>query len=291
MFGCHINGNLFDSIEKVHNLGGNLIQCFISDPIGHKTIKILDSDILNIKNTLNKFNMNIIIHSPYVLNFAREFKLDSYRGSLGSAKSISSKQERDSSSWWIKTLKTELQYASKIGAKGCVIHFGKYLHLDKHSAIENMVNSLKYIIETIPKNVYIYLETSCGQGSELGYTLEEFAEIYNQFTDNEKESIKICIDTCHIFVAGYDISKTNKFDQFLIEFDKLIGKQFIKLIHLNDSKKPLESHVDRHDLIGKGYIGLDGLKHVYKWAMENKIDVILETGGEDDEIPSLLNKK
>jgi deoxyribonuclease-4 len=270
MFGCHINGNIFDSIVKVHNLGGNLIQCFISDPIGKKTLKILDSDILNIKNTLNKYDMNMIVHSPYILNFAREFKLDS---------------------WWIKTLKTELNYVSKIGAKGCVIHFGKYLHLDKHIAIENMVNSLKYIIETIPRDVYIYLETSCGQGSELGYTLEEFAEIYNQFTDNEKESIKICIDTCHIFVAGYDITNNKGFDSFIYEFDKLIGLQYIKLIHLNDSNKPLESHVDRHDLIGKGYIGFDGLKYVYEWAMKNKIDVILETGGENDEIPSLKGIK
>jgi len=272
MFGCHINGNLFDNIERVHKLGGNLIQCFISDPIGKKTLKITDSDILNIKNTLKKFNMNMIIHSPYVLNFAREFKLDPM-------------------SWWMKTLKAELDYASKIGAKGCVIHFGKYLHLDKHVAIENMISSLKSIIQTIPKDVYIYLETSCGQGSELGYTIEEFAEIYNQFNENEKMSIKICIDTCHIFVAGYEISKTKNFNLFLNNFDKLIGLKYIKLIHLNDSNKPLDSHIDRHDLIGKGYIGLEGLRYIYEWATKNKIDIILETGGEDTEIPNLRNIK
>jgi deoxyribonuclease-4 len=267
MLGAHITGNFLEQVIKIHKLGGNLIQCFISEPTGHKTIKISDDEIIKMKETLKKYDMGMIIHAPYVLNFAREFKLES--------------------SWWIKTLKKELEYASLIGAKGSVIHFGKYLHLDKYIAIENMVNSLKHIIEGMPQNVCIYLETSCGQGSELGYTIEEFAEIYNQFTENEKEKIKICIDTCHIFVAGYDITKKDGFDQFIYKFNELIGIQYIKLIHLNDSNKPLESHLDRHDLIGKGYIGLSGLKYIYKWANDNNIDVILETGGENKEIPLL----
>jgi deoxyribonuclease-4 len=267
MFGCHINGNLFNEIENIHKLGGNLIQCFITDPIGKKTLKLSDSDIDQIKNHLSKFNMNMIIHAPYVLNFARDYQIGS------------------KDSWWIKTLLTELNYASKIGAKGSVIHFGKYLHLDKHIAISNMVDSLKYIIQNMPDNVYIYLETSCGQGTELGYTIEEFSKIYNQFTDKEKEKIKICIDTCHIFVAGYDIRNSKGFDRYLEVFDKLIGLKYIKLIHLNDSDKPLESHVDRHDLIGEGHIGIDGLKYIFLWANKNNIDVILETGGQNNEIP------
>ncbi len=266
MFGCHINGDIFDQIINVHKLGGNLIQCFISDPIGKKTLKLSDSDINKLKTHLQKYNMGMIIHAPYVLNFAREYKIDS---------------------WWIKTLLKELNYASLIGAKGSVIHFGKYLHLDKHVAISNMVDSLKYVISNMPNNVYIYLETSCGQGSELGYTVEEFSNIYNQFTELEKEKIKICIDTCHIFVAGYDIRDINGFNNYINKFDKLIGLKYIKLIHLNDSDKPLESHVDRHDVIGSGHIGLEGLKYIYKWAIKNKIDIILETGGQNNEIPLL----
>ena len=258
MFGCHINGEIFDEIIKVHNFGGNLIQCFITDPIGKKTLKLTDTDINKIKNHLQKYNMNMIIHAPYVLNFAREFTIES---------------------WWIKTLLKELNYASEIGAKGSVIHFGKYLHLDKDVAISNMTNSLKYIIENMPKDVFIYLETSCGQGSELGYTLEEFSKIYNEFTELEKERIKICIDTCHIFVAGYDIRNKDDFDTYIKTFDKLIGIQYIKLIHLNDSDKPFESHVDRHDIVGHGYIGLEGLKYIYNWATKKNIDIILETGG------------
>jgi deoxyribonuclease-4 len=221
------------------------------------------------KDTLQKYKVSMIIHAPYVLNFAREFT---------------------ENSWWIKTLLNELNYANQIGAKGSVIHFGKYLHLDKDDAISNMVNSLKYVIEYIKNmNVVIYLETSCGQGSELGFKIKEFAEIYNQFTTIEKEKIKICIDTCHIFVAGYDIRKKEGFDKFIEQFNNLIGLQYIKLIHLNDSNKELESHVDRHDLIGKGFIGLEGLEYIYTWAIQNDIDIILETGGENKEIPRLKN--
>jgi len=267
MFGCHINGELFDEIIKINKAGGNLIQCFITDPIGKKTLKLLDSDIKKIKDQLKEYNMNIIFHAPYTLNFAREFTIES---------------------WWIKTLLKELYYASQIGAKGSVIHFGKYLHLDKDVAISNMINSLKYVIENMPKDVYIYLETSCGQGSELGYTLEEFSKIYNEFTELEKEKIKICIDTCHIFVAGYDIRNSKGFDFFLEKFDKLIGLKYVKLIHLNDSDKLLESHVDRHDIIGHGHIGIEGLKYIYDWATNEKIDIILETGESFKEQKDLL---
>jgi len=269
MFGCHINGNFINSVEKVHKIGGNLIQCFISEPTGKKTLKLSQSDIDEMKQTLKKYKTEMIIHAPYVLNFAREFKIDS---------------------WWIKTILNELNYANQIGAKGSVIHFGKYLHLDKDVAISNMVNSLKYVISQIMTlNVIIYLETSCGQGSELGFKIKEFAEIYNQFTPEEKQKIKICIDTCHIFVAGYDIRTTVGFDKFIKEFDNLIGLSNIKLIHLNDSSKELESHVDRHDFIGKGFIGLEGLKYIFEWGNKMGIDIILETGGQETEIPMLLN--
>jgi deoxyribonuclease-4 len=194
MFGSNIHGDFLTQLERIHKLGGNLIQCFISNPAGKKTLKLTDEDIQTMKTRLNEYKMSMIIHAPYVLNFAREFKLES---------------------WWIKTLQRELEYASKIGAKGSVIHFGKYLHLDKHVAITNMVSSLKYIIEHMPKDVVIYLETSCGQGSELGYTIEEFAEIYNQFTTTEKTNIVVCIDTCHIFVAGYDIRNIDGIKKYL----------------------------------------------------------------------------
>jgi len=270
MFGCHITGDFYDDIIIMNKAGGTLVQCFITDPIGKKTIKLSEDDIINMKKHLEKFKINMIIHAPYILNFARELN--------------------NFNVWWIKTILTELNLASKLGAKGSVIHFGKYLHLDKHHAISNMVESLKYVIINMPKDVVLYLETSCAQGSELGYTIEEFATIYNQFSNIEKENIKICIDTCHIFVAGYDIRTSKGFDSYIEKFDKLIGIKYIKLIHLNDSRKPLESHVDRHEKIGEGYIGLEGLKYVYKWGMQKGIDIILETGGSFEKQKRLLEE-
>jgi len=251
--------------------GATLIQCFITDPIGKKTLKLSDNIIKNMREHLSNNNIKMIIHAPYILNFARELK--------------------DFNVWWIKTLLNELNYASRIGAKGSVIHFGKYLHLDKKDAIFNMVESLKYVILNMPKDVIIYLETSCGQGSELYYTVEEFATIYNQFSEIEKQNIKICIDTCHIFVAGYDIRTSKGFDNYLEKFDKLIGIQYIKLIHLNDSHKTLESHVDRHEKIGDGYIGLEGLKYIYRWGTKMGIDIILETGGSFEKQKQKLENK
>jgi len=270
MFGSHISGDFYDDIIIMNKAGGTLIQCFITDPIGKKTIKLSNDDIIKMKKHLKEFKISMIIHAPYILNFARELK--------------------DYNVWWIKTILTELNLSSKLGAKGSVIHFGKYLHLDKVVAISNMVESLKYVLINMPKDVILYLETSCGQGSELGYTIEEFASIYNQFSEIEKQNLKICIDTCHIFVSGYDIRSSKGFDYYLEKFDKLIGIKYIKLIHLNDSRKELESHVDRHEKIGEGYIGLEGLKYVYKWGSRMGIDIILETGGSFEKQKELLEE-
>ena len=105
---------------------------------------------------------------------------------------------------------------------------------------------IKYVLDNSNKDSKIFLETPCGQGTEMGSKLEEFRVIYNQFSEEDKKRLKICVDTCHVFAAGYNLSTKNSVLEFIKLFDVCIGWKYVDLIHLNDSRGKLDSKVDHH---------------------------------------------
>ena len=220
--------------------------------------------------------MKVVVHSTYLINLAR--KWDEY-------------------SWWIKNLILEIQYANMIGAFGVVIHLGKKLNLSIEEAYNNMYTAIIYILNKTMSldNVSLILETSSGQGSELCYNLNDLSHFYKKFSINKNiyKRINICIDSCHIYSAGYDISSKSKVKNFLEEFNKLIGLKNVILIHLNDSKTKLGSLRDRHEGIGKGNINIKGLIHFFKFFRKNNLNIILETPNDyyKKEIKKLINIK
>ena len=278
--GCHLSSsNIFKSIDEVNKYGGNFIQIFVTNPMGRASVdslkkyKEIGPDIKQYcENNLSK----IVVHSPYVLNFAKSFNEESYE---------------------IKRILLELRIAHEIGAIGCVIHVGKSLDLDINKATLNMFLSIKYILDIIRKeklNTILILETAAGQGTELFVTeentLDDLANFYHRFTKEDKKIFKLCVDTCHIFSAGFDIGSKKKVRYFFILFDKMIGLEYLALIHFNDSKTEYNSHKDRHEKIGKGHIALSGLAEFARQANRFKIPLCLETHGEayTKEIPWIL---
>jgi len=257
-YGAHysIVPSIINSLKTLKSDGGNILQIFISNPQG-KGIKDRSNDEINeIKSYMKKNNIQLVFHSPYVLNFANPFNPDS---------------------WWIKQLIKELSYVSKMGAIGTVIHFGKSKELSREEGIENMYNSLVYVIDNSSKDSRIILETSAGQGTELCYRLDEFKLFFDKFDIFQKDRLGICIDTCHIFAAGYDIRSKSKAKSYLKEFDKYIGLRYVKLIQLNDSAMQLGSRVDRHENLGNGFIGKKGINYFIEFAYKNRIPIVLET--------------
>jgi deoxyribonuclease-4 len=272
------------AIKEINELGGNLIQVFVSNPMSTKfTINQTTWNEKNcnlIKSTLELTDSKIVIHLPYVINLAKPLLIPSKMNDC----------------WWINMICNQLLISDLIGSIGCVVHVGKHLELTVSDATDNMFEGLKYVIDFIKKNKlksYIILETAAGQGSELLTTknssLEEFANFYNRFCSEYKPYIKICVDTCHIFAAGYDIRQKSQVKTFFDEFNTLIGIENIALIHLNDSKKECGSCVDRHENLGQGKIGIEGLRHFIRYAIYYHIPTILETPSNYESELELIN--
>lgn len=262
LYGSHVqfDGNIINSAIRILKLNCNFFQIYISDPTSFKfgMDHVTQKDKNNIKKFLIDNNLSIVIHSPYTLNFARKFN----KKSKG-----------------IKLFIKELKFCSDINAYGCVLHLGKSKLTPRHIIIQNMYDHIIYAYKNTPTNIKIILETSAGQGhgSDIFYDIKNLAKLYSMFSEQQKQRIGICIDTCHIFSAGYDISSKNKVINFFKMFNDLIGIKYVDLIHLNDSYNELGTRIDRHASLGEGYIGIDAIKYIIEFAIKNKIPFILET--------------
>lgn len=230
----------------------NTIRKDIDDKIVEEAIKLMKENDIDINN--------IICHAPYIVNLANNSDETKYTFSKD-------------------FIKKELIRCDQMGITKMVLHPGSAVNVTREDGLNNIINAINEILDGTTK-CKILLETMAGKGNELGRTIEEIAYLINGIKN--KEQIGVCIDTCHINDAGYDISK---FDDYLDEFDKKIGLDYIGCIHINDSKNEIGTHKDRHENIGLGTIGFDNLINVIYHSKLEDIPKILETpyiGNTDD---------
>ena len=254
MLGGHIpRDNIKRGIKEVREAGGDIVQIFLTPHLSRVTEWDLDLDIFQ------KNKMGVVVHSSYMHNIARDW---------------------DSHSWWIRNIIDELELCQKIGSVGLVLHFGKQKELSMTQAYNNMFTSLVHIVKKTKGNkVPILLETAAGEGTQLCYKLDDLAYFYKKISRHPtlSERIKLCLDSCHIFTAGYPLNTKEQVKLYLESFDELIGFHHVGLIHLNDCKVPVGSRRDRHENIDKGYIGALGLRLFFKFFNKRGVPVILET--------------
>lgn len=256
MYGIHINSDpniICNELKKYKNL--KCIQMFIN--INDK----YEKEYEKFKNIAKQNNQNIIIHLSYTINIAKTWS---------------------EYSWWITQCIIEIKKAYKINSKYVVLHLGKSLDIDLNVALNNMYSSLLYIANKIKDiDIKILLETSSGQGSEMCIKIDEMAKFINKLLKNKNKNISdkfgICVDTCHIFNAGYNLNTLKDVKDYINEFDNKIGIKNIKLIHLNNSKSELNSKIDRHENLEYGKINIQGIKEIIKFAKKLEIPIILET--------------
>ena len=253
---------LHKSIKSAYiysNANANAFQIFLKTPRRKIMASMDDTDAKKCKKFIKDNKLFLVIHSSYLLNIA-------------SLSELKYKEE---------TALDDLVNAEKIGAVGAIFHVGKYLKMDKSEALKNMEDFIRRILHKIKdtKSLFI-LETAAGCGTELCSNINDLSDFYDRFSIKEKRKVKICIDTCHIFSAGYDISTKKAAIKFIKLIDNTIKWGNVAVIHLNDSKKELNCHVDRHENLGDGFIGKDsdkGFRTFIQFCTSVNIPIILET--------------
>ena len=275
LIGSHVKYNsttqLLGSVKEALSYGASTFMFYTGAPQNTARSPINKSIVEDAKKLMEKNNIDIekvVVHAPYIINLANTEKYD----------------------FAVSFLKQEIKRCEEIGIKYMVLHPGSHVGLGIEVGIDNIVNGLNEVLKDI--KVTILLETMAGKGSELGCNLDQIKTIIDRVTN--KERIGICLDTCHLNDAGYDVTN---FDAILDEVDKKVGLEFVGCIHINDSKNPISSHKDRHENLGYGTIGFDTLiSIIYNKRLEN-IPKILETPyiGEyppyKEEIEMIKNKK
>ncbi len=258
IIGSHVsfgNEQLLGSVKESCSYGANTFMFYTGAP--QNTIrKNIDKNLTNKALELMKDNNidinNVICHAPYIVNLANNKDLSKYDFS-------------------INFLKNELLRCDDLGVKYLVLHPGSSVGIERKKALDNIIYALNKIISKESKTI-ILLETMAGKGTELGTTLEEIKYLIDGVED--KSRIGVCLDTCHLNDAGFDMSDFNK---YLDDFNNIIGLKYIKCIHINDSKNIINSHKDRHANIGYGTIGFDNLLKIVNHELLKDVPKILET--------------
>lgn len=258
--GCHLSASkgYTHMAKEAISIGGNTFQFFTRNPRGGKAKEVDPKDVESFLN-ISKENCfaKILAHAPYTINVC-------------SADEGIRKFGKD-------TMKDDLEKLEFVPGNMYNFHPGSHVGQGTDEGIRLIIEALNEILWK-EQSTTVLLETMAGKGSEVGRSFEELKRIIDGV--ELKEKLGVCLDTCHVYDAGYDI--VNNLDKVLDEFDKVIGLDRLKAIHINDSKNPFESHKDRHEKIGEGSIGIEAFKRIINHPKLRDLPFYLETPNELD---------
>jgi len=262
--GAHVSaaGGIFNAPKNANLINANAFAFFTKNQ-RQWSAKPLNLDDINLfREQCEHFNIeleHILPHDSYLINLGHPEK---------------EKLEKSR-----KAFNIEMKRSEEIGLKLLNFHPGSHLNaISEDECLNKISESINYSLN-YTSGVTAVIENTAGQGTNLGFKFEHLAKIIDKVED--KSRVGVCIDTCHAFAAGYDLSSINNVKKVFQEFSNIIGFKYLKGIHLNDSKKKLGSRVDRHESIGKGYVGYDVFRFIMKSDKFNNIPLILETSNPD----------
>jgi len=261
--GCHvsISGSIDKSVDNAVERDCSAFQIFTRNPRGWNAKELTEKDVENFQGKLKKSGIEqgaTCAHMPYLPNLSTPNK-------EGFEKSV-------------KTLVSEVERCGKLGIPYLVTHLGSHLGTGEEGGMKRLVEALTTAGQT-KNDVMILLENTAGQKNSVGADFEQLAEIYGQLRPSKK--FGICFDTCHAFVSGYDLRTEKTVKETFSKFDKAVGMENLKILHLNDAKGEIGCNLDRHYHIGLGNIGKEGMGAVIKTVNKKKIPIILETPIDD----------
>jgi len=257
-FGCHLSSSAgFLAMGKTaESIGADTFQFFTRNPRGGRAKPLDKEDALALLNFMEQYSFGkVVAHAPYTINpcaaveRTREFALE--------------------------TMADDLRRMEALPGQYYNFHPGSHVGQGMEKGIALIADALNSLMSET-QSTTVLLETMAGKGTEVGGRFEELREILDRCTFADK--LGICMDTCHVFDAGYDIR--DDLDGVLAEFDRVIGLSRLKAMHLNDSKNPFSSHKDRHETLGNGSLGLDAFRRIVQHPALRHLPMILETPNE-----------
>jgi len=268
LIGAHmsISGGIYTALERGHELGCETIQIFTKNASRWNAKELTEKDLELFKGALKATGIwPVVAHDSYLINLA------------GPDEGLRRRS--------IDAFLTEMKRAEYLGIPFLVSHLGAHGGAGEEEGLRRLVDSLNEIGSMARDlRLKVLMETTAGQGTALGYRFEHFAYILENVEGNER--LGVCFDTAHVFAAGYDVRTEEGFGKVLEEFDAVVGIDRIYVFHANDSKRELGSRIDRHEHIGKGYIGLEAFRFLLNDPRFEGLPMILETpkeGNMDEE--------
>lgn len=273
IFGAHqsIAGGVYKAIQHGKDATCDTIQIFNKNNNSWKAAELKPDDVEKYFKLIDELKVTVATsHTSYLINIASPDKM-LYDKSLNS-------------------LTEEMERCNVLKIPTLVLHPGSHVGTGEEEGIKRIGKAINNLFKKLKDNeCTLLLECTAGQGSHLGYKFEQLAEMIDLVED--KEHIGVCMDTCHIFSAGYPLIDPKDYKMTMKSFDDTIGLDRLKIIHMNDSLKPFGEKKDRHEHIGKGFIGLEGFRNIVNDKRLKNIPMILETPKEDDLKEDIENLK
>lgn len=264
LLGAHMStaGGMPRAIERGESIGCTAIQVFVKGNTRWQWPALKPEDVKKFREGLERKKVrSVIAHAIYLVNLCSD-KPEFLRKS-------------------IDDMIDEVNRCDELGIPGVVMHPGAHCGAGCEAGIELVARGLNEVFASTPNGkARVLLETTAGQGSCLGNQFQELAAIIDRVEN--KERLGVCLDTCHVFAAGFDLRTQDGYESMWAEFDLIIGRKWLMAIHLNDSKQPLGSRKDRHEHIGKGQLGLEPFRFIMNDSKLNKIPKVLETDKDDE---------
>ena len=258
IIGSHVSMSSPDyvlgSIKEMLSYHANACMIYTGPPQNGRRVPIEKLKIDEAKALLKENHLSmehVVVHAPYLINLANTLNPQTYENS-------------------IELLKNEIIRTDAIGSPYLILHPGSHVNAGSDVGIQSIIQGLNAALDDSQKCI-LCLETMAGKGSECGRTFEEIRQMIDGV---HIKKLGVCLDTCHIHDAGYDLSE---FDQILQMFDEIIGLSYLKVVHLNDSKNIRGARKDRHENLGHGAIGFEKLCHISHHPLLENIPIILET--------------
>ncbi len=257
-FGCHvsISGGLHKAIDNAQERGCDTIQMFVSNPRGWKHTDISEESIeaFNIKRKASGIDP-VFVHTIYLINLA------------AAEEEIWNKS--------VISLRMNAETASRIGSAAVITHLGHHGGAGEAAGLRRVMEALERTFPVCDECTPILLETTAGEQNSVGGRFEDLGKIIRHFKGESR--LGVCMDTCHIFAAGYDLRTREELDRTLAALDREVGLEKLKAIHANDSKGALGSHLDRHETIGEGYLGRESFRLMVNHPALAQMPFIVET--------------